>query len=141
AIDATAGNGYDTLFLAQLLGSGSEVTAFDIQQQALDNTALRLQTCASPDTLATVRLIRASHADMLTHLPTDWLGSVGVITFNLGYLPGGDKDIVTLESSTLPALEASLQLLAPSGLISVMCYRGHEEGAAETQALQAWAQS
>lgn len=37
-IDATAGRGNDTLFLAKLVGETGHVTAFDIQQDAVDST-------------------------------------------------------------------------------------------------------
>lgn len=141
AIDATAGNGHDTVFLAALLGAGGEVAAFDIQPQALAATAARLRAHAASATLpalAKVRLIDASHAEMLDALPPQWRGAVCAATFNLGYLPGGDKTCVTLAESTLVALEATLQLLAPGGLLSVLCYRGHAEGGTETAAIRNW---
>ena len=41
-VDATAGNGHDTLFLAEHVGEEGHVYAFDIQQAALNSTAKRL---------------------------------------------------------------------------------------------------
>jgi len=32
-VDATAGNGHDTLFLAQLVGDSGQVYAFDVQKK------------------------------------------------------------------------------------------------------------
>lgn len=75
---------------------------------------------------------------MLAHLPAQWQEAVCAITFNLGYLPGADKALVTLADSTLQALDAALQLLAPDGLLSVLCYRGHPEGKIETDAIAQW---
>ena len=39
-IDATMGNGHDTLFLSQLAGPSGFVLAFDIQQAALDSRTM-----------------------------------------------------------------------------------------------------
>ena len=42
-IDATAGRGNDALFLAELVGETGHVTAFDIQQDAVDSTKKLLE--------------------------------------------------------------------------------------------------
>jgi ubiquinone/menaquinone biosynthesis C-methylase UbiE len=42
-IDATVGNGHDTLFLATRVGATGKVYGFDIQQEALDSAYQRLQ--------------------------------------------------------------------------------------------------
>lgn len=78
---------------------------------------------------------------MAEHVPTDWRGKICAIVFNLGYLPGGNKGLVTCRESTLAALQAALPLLAPKGLLSVMCYRGHEEGFRETEAVREWCEA
>ena len=68
----------------------------------------------------------------------DWRGEVAVVMFNLGYLPGGDKSLVTRPDTTLPALRAALDLLAPGGLVSVVAYPGHFGGAEESEAVEAF---
>ncbi|MCR8657886.1 class I SAM-dependent methyltransferase [Paenibacillus endoradicis] len=136
-IDATAGGGVDTLALAQLVGVKGTVLAFDIQQEALDKTATRLQQFKDPTTLATVSLICDSHANMGKYV--DQAGTVGAIMFNLGYFPGGDESIITIPSSTIEALEQSLELLKVGGIITCMLYPGHTGGDTEADVVQQWA--
>ncbi|QDU80352.1 hypothetical protein Pla110_20790 [Polystyrenella longa] len=133
-IDATAGNGVDTQFLAEQVGPEGRVFAFDIQQTAIDQTALRLMNAD----LAQVTLVCASHAEMFEYVPPEFHGMVNVIMFNLGYLPGGDKSCITKTETTLLALEQSRQLLAPGGLITVLLYPGHEGGDKEAAAVEEW---
>ena len=135
AIDATAGNGHDTLFLAQQVGNTGEVYAFDVQARALDATALRLEENQCREI---GKLCRTGHENMLQRIPDTWLGNVTAITFNLGYLPGSDKQTVTEASSTLKALDQALLLLKPGGILSVLAYRGHAGGMNEAEAVEAW---
>ena len=135
AVDATAGNGHDTLYLAQRVSPGGRVYAFDVQHRALDATAGKLYAAGLRDN---VNLCRTGHQDMLQRIPAAWHGRVAAITFNLGYLPGGDKQITTAATSTLAALEQSLQLLQNGGVLSVLAYRGHPGGAQEADAVQRW---
>ena len=51
--------------------------------------------------------------------------------FNLGYLPGGDKTITTMHKTTLPAIEAAIDILDNDGGILIAVYPGHAEGAIE----------
>ncbi len=127
-IDATAGNGHDTLFLAQLVGPSGHVHAFDIQHQAIEATALRLEGARMLDRCA---LHQESHARMAEKVS----GPVKAIMFNLGYLPGGDKAIITDTSETLVAIETALNMLSVGGVVSVVCYPGHDGGNRETQAV------
>ena len=121
-VDATAGNGHDTVFLARLAGPSGQVHAFDVQEEAIRATRERLEKegLLTPS----VRLHLASH-DRLAELVRS---PVKAIVFNLGYLPGGDKKTVTRTECTLAALEQAAALIAPNGLLSVMCYPGHEGG-------------
>ena len=114
-VDATAGNGHDTVFLARLAGPSGQVHAFDVQEEAIRATRERLEK----EGLLTsaVHLHLASH-DRLAELVT---GPVKAVVFNLGYLPGGDKKTVTRTGCTLAALEQAAALIAPNGLLSVMC--------------------
>ncbi len=135
AIDATAGNGHDTLFLARQVGPSGAVQAFDIQRQAIEKTRERLQAAAQH---AQVTLHQVGHEHMAERVPSDWQGRVAAITFNLGYLPGGHHATTTLPATTLAALDQALALLCPGGVLSVLVYRGHPGGQAEADAVEAW---
>ncbi len=133
AVDATVGNGNDTLFLAEAVGGTGRVMGFDIQPNALAATRDRLVEAGLLDR---VQLLQASHGEMARRIPDAWRRRLRAVMFNLGYLPGGDKDIVTLPDSTLAALEQSLELLSPGGLLSLMAYRGHPGGMQEYEAVR-----
>jgi|MDTC01.2.fsa_nt_gb hypothetical protein len=129
AIDATAGNGHDVAFLAKLVGVSGKVHAFDLQRAALATTEEKLRR---ESLLERCTLHHGSHQHMAEVLPSEMLGRTRAIVFNLGYLPGGDKSIVTTASSTLPALETATRWLAANGLLTVTAYRGHLGGMEET---------
>lgn len=131
-VDATAGNGHDTVFLARLTGHSGHVHAFDVQEEAIRSTRERLE--AAGLFTPAIHLHLASH-DRLAELVS---GPVKAIVFNLGYLPGGDKKTVTCTDSTLAALEQAAALTSPNGLLSVMCYPGHEGGDTEAEAVEAF---
>ena len=124
AVDFTMGNGYDTEFLCRTVGPTGHVYAFDIQEQAVASTAARL---AEVDCPRCYTLIHDSHHKVLDYVK----GPIKAGMFNLGYLPGGDKSITTMRETTLPAIEAALELLGPKSILSVAIYPGHEEGDAE----------
>lgn len=128
-IDATMGNGHDTLQLARLVGDTGHVYAFDIQSAALAATAARL---GKENLQARATLIHDSHARMHEYISDP----VSAIVFNLGYLPGTDKSCATQATSTLPAVNSALTLLAPGGLLLIAIYWGHQEGAREKEALE-----
>ncbi|BAO45305.1 class I SAM-dependent methyltransferase [Thiolapillus brandeum] len=133
AVDATTGNGHDTLFLAQGLGSTGRVFAFDIQARALATTRARLEA-AGLDTQ--VQLIHRSHEKLLESLPPETHGGIQAVMFNLGYLPGSDKTTITRRDSSLAALQQATRIVSPQGIISVLAYRGHPGGQEESQAIQ-----
>ena len=135
AIDATAGNGYDTLFLAEQVGPSGEVIAIDIQDCAIKSTREKLDSAGLIDR---VRLVADDHATVLKKLITNNVGKVAAITFNLGYLPGSDKSIQTHLESTEEALAASIQLLSSGGCLSVTAYRGHSGGIAEVKTVESF---
>jgi len=125
AIDATLGNGHDALFLARQVGIRGMVYGFDVQQKAIDSTAHRLQ---AHNMESQTCLFNTGHEMMLTLIPEEHHGHVRAIMFNLGYLPGGDKSHTTLNTTTVTALQMALQLLSPSGIISILAYTGHPGG-------------
>lgn len=125
-VDFTMGNGHDTLWLSKAVGEFGRVTAFDIQQQALDSTAALLKKEGAPENY---RLILASH-----HLVKEYVQDpICVGMFNLGWLPGGDKSITTLHETTLLAIQAAIDLLDHDGGLLIAVYPGHSEGSVEGQ--------
>jgi len=129
-VDATCGNGHDTLLLAKLVGPGGRVWAFDIQQQAVEATTARL---AEAGYTAAVEIVLGGHETLAQRCT----GPVTAVVFNLGYLPGGDRSVVTRPESTLAGLEQALGILAPGGVVVITLYPGHEGGQLERTALEA----
>jgi hypothetical protein len=133
AIDATCGNGNDTLKLVEILGSAlGGVIGIDLQQEAIEKTHELLSSKLSKESLGKVHLFTQSHAsfpDIALKAP------VRLIVYNLGYLPRGDKNLTTLTQTTLESVTRSLERIVPGGAISITCYPGHEEGAKEEIAL------
>lgn len=132
AIDATCGNGHDTLLLARLVGVTGHVWGFDIQQQAIAETGRRV---AEAELSGRVTLMQFGHEELAQHVTKP----VQVVLFNLGYRPGGDRSIITLPETTGSALEQSLQLLAAGGIVAVTVYPGHSGGAEERFTVEKWA--
>ncbi|XP_060963520.1 tRNA (mnm(5)s(2)U34)-methyltransferase, chloroplastic isoform X2 [Cannabis sativa] len=139
-IDATCGNGYDTLIMLKLVAGESQlgrVYGLDIQKDALENTSSLLEQSVSPNEKELVKLIQLCHSKMAEVLPEDTL--VRLIAFNLGYLPGGDKTLITEPQTTLEALSVAKDILAPGGLISLVVYVGHPGGWQEWETVQEFA--
>lgn len=135
AADFTMGNGNDTLFLSQTVGESGRVYAFDLQESALVSTRRHLEENGAPQNYT---LICASH-----HRLKEFISEpIKAGMFNLGYLPGGDeKGITTKRATTLPAVEAALDILSPDGVLLVAVYPGHEEGRLEGEMLAEYAAS
>lgn len=132
-VDATAGNGHDTLFLADLVGESGHVYAFDVQPEAIQVTTEKLEQ-ASLNARATV--IHDGHENVVKYVQTE----ISAAIFNLGYLPGSNHEIVTRGISTVQAIESLLQLLKVGGLIVLVVYHGHEGGKEEKDALMTFVQ-
>lgn len=131
-VDATCGNGQDTLLLAELVGEGGHVWAFDIQQEALVRTAERLVAAGCRER---VELVAAGH-ERLGELVS---GPLQAVVFNLGYLPAGNPAVKTSAQTTLSALQQAAELLAPAGILLIAVYTGHEGGMEEWGVLRGWA--
>lgn len=155
AIDATAGSGVDTLFLARTIGAGGHVYAFDVQEAAIARTRARLEAAgrageapasggrrggSAGGGLAPVTLLLAGHERMAELVAPEHRGAVRAVMFNLGYLPGegGDRRVITRPETTLAAMEAALGLMAPGGVLTAVVYPGHEGGDAEAEAVERW---
>ena len=136
AIDATAGNGHDTLFLASNIDNTGHIYVFDIQAQAIENTRNRLSTAGLSDR---VTLIQTGHEHMAERIAIHHIGTVEIIMFNLGYLPSADKTVITSSTTTILALQAATEILAEKGIISILAYPGHPGGREETEAVIHWA--
>ena len=137
AVDATVGNGHDTLFLARSVGAAGHVYGIDIQDEALRSARERLKAAGVDDR---VTLIEGGHEDLRIHLPNTAQGAVGSVMFNLGYLPGSDSEVVTRPETTCAALDAACRVLRVGGRITAVVYTGHDGGKQEAEAVEQWAQ-
>ncbi|MHC1746087.1 MAG: class I SAM-dependent methyltransferase [Negativicutes bacterium] len=133
-VDATAGNGYDTLFLAENTSENATIFAFDIQQIALDKTRKLIDNHGFS---AKVRYILDSHVDIASYADQQ----IDVVMFNLGYLPGGSHAITTQAKTTVLALQNVLPHLSLNGMVSVVAYPGHPAGKEERMLLKDFLQS
>jgi len=133
AVDATMGNGQDTLWLCGLVGETGRVHAFDVQREAVDRTRERLTAAGMRDRAELYCLGHEHMAEVIAE-PVD------VVMFNLGWLPGAEHIVTTRVETTLLAVEAALSLLKPDGLMTVCVYPGHDEGRRELEALLRWAE-
>ena len=131
AIDATAGNGHDTKFLAELVGKTGHVYAIDVQPEALRRTVALLNDAA----LSHVHLVQRDHAELKAFIPERHHGRIAAVMFNLGYLPGGDRLLATRTDSTLAAIRSALEIIRPGGILSVIAYPGHPGGGDEARAV------
>ena len=131
-VDATMGNGHDTLYLAGKVSPGGRVYAFDIQQQALTNTRERLKNAGLEEA---AELILASHDTMDAYVPKE----LDAVIFNLGWLPGTEHTCTTRVETTLKAVNTALGLIRKGGVVTICVYPGHEEGSRELEALTEWA--
>ncbi len=129
AVDCTAGNGNDTLFLAEKAGPEGKVYGFDIQASAIEATRARLE--ASKHVACDITLILKGHE----HLSEEISEAVDVIVYNLGYLPRHDKSITTMTLSTLESVKQAMDLIKQGGIITITAYPGHSEGERESDAL------
>ncbi|MFM2220561.1 MAG: hypothetical protein RLZZ553_309 [Verrucomicrobiota bacterium] len=132
-VDATLGNGHDALFLAKCVGDQGKVFGFDVQEEALQSATRQMNLHGISESVYQWHLM--SHACMRERVTYP----VKAVMFNLGYLPGADHSIITSTEQTMMALEAARELVAPGGIITVVCYPGHEGGEVEADAVRKWA--
>ena len=126
-VDATAGNGHDTLFLAERTTAEAKIYAFDIQETALNHTR-----AITADYAERINYVLASH-DKIAELVS---GAIDVAIFNLGYLPGEEHCVTTKVESTMAAVRQVLDKLSCNGVCVVVAYPGHEAGAQEATGLE-----
>lgn len=133
-VDATVGNGHDTVFLAGLVGEKGRLISFDIQSEAIENTRERL---VNNKIIDRVKLIEDGHQNIDKYIDEEIDG----IIFNLGYLPGGNKDITTEKKTTTSAVEKGLEFLKIGGIIILVIYTGHPGGQEELKGVLDLAES
>ncbi len=132
AIDATCGNGNDSLFLAE---HSKHLLCFDVQAKAIKRTrellALETVDCS-------IEYLHMGHENILKQATQRQINSqIDVAMFNLGFLPkSDDQHITTAQTSTVEALQQSMQCLSGNGVISILCYRGHDGGPEEFEAVK-----
>lgn len=133
-VDATVGNGNDTVLMAKLVGPTGHVFGFDIQQQAIDVTNQKLLlTGLLPQTT----LFHMGHENLGIVIPKNT--RIAAAIFNLGYLPAGDKTITTHSKTTLTAVTELLPRLRKGGIVILVVYYGHKNGMQEKEAILEWA--
>ncbi|NEU30008.1 methyltransferase domain-containing protein [bacterium LRH843] len=134
AVDCTVGNGHDTIFLATLVQEEGHVYGFDIQEEAISKTKERLLH----ENITNVTLFHSGHENASSCIPSENHNKVKAAIFNLGYLPGGDKSIVTRSTSTIAAIQSLLGMMQKGGMIVVVIYHGHAEGQIEKDDIVAY---
>ncbi len=127
-VDATIGNGHDTLFLCDL---AYYVYGFDVSKQALHTTSQKVKQYDN------VQLICDSHTKLLNYIDTPIDG----IVFNCGYLPNSNHSSVTKSETTIAALNNATQILKKTGWICITVYLGHTHGEIEAKKVLEWLQS
>lgn len=127
-LDCTAGNGHDTLFLAQ---HAKKVYAIDIQEQAIESTRSKLSQASLEATL-----ILGSHDQLITYFNQGM--TFDIIVYNLGYLPHSNHLVVTRADTTVSSLRQAIQYLAMEGIIVLTLYIGHDGGLDEANAVEAY---
>ncbi len=136
-VDATCGNGHDSLFLAEQVAPSGLVYSFDIQQIAIIATRRRIQQAGLKGNL---NLIYAGHENMQAYITNKDKGNIKAVMFNLGYLPYSNKQVITSSDTTLSALNTAVSLLAPTAIITILAYPGHQGGSEETLQVKNWCQ-
>ncbi|WP_201456279.1 class I SAM-dependent methyltransferase [Chlamydia sp. 17-3921] len=131
-VDATCGHGWDSLVLARLLQGQGKLVAYDIQKEALESAKTLFERSLTQEERSIIELKKRSHEEISET-------QIKLIHYNLGYFPKGNKAITTLTTTTLRSLKSALKALVPQGVITIVCYPGHEEGERETLAIEAWA--
>lgn len=125
-VDGTLGNGYDSLKLLQRINTGF-LYAFDIQDIAINNSKALFKKYKINEN--NYEIIQDSHENIDKYIKS----YLDFAILNLGYLPGGNKDIVTKSSSTLEFIYYVLDNLVHGGVLVIVLYPGFEAGRIEKE--------
>ncbi len=136
-VDGTLGNGHDAEMLCELVGEDGRVFGFDIQETAIENSMKRIEESHFEDR---VMFFQRGHENVKKSIPPQYHGEISAAIFNLGYLPGGDKSLVTKPDTTISAIDQLLDIMAVEGIIVLVIYHGHPEGAVERDILLQYAE-
>lgn len=120
-IDATLGNGNDALYIIEKASKfkiqNCQVIGYEIQDLAIRNTMEKVEKLK----ISNLIIKKQSHEFIDEN-------DINLVIFNLGYLPGGSKEITTHASSTIKALKNLLPRMHQQMLIIIAVYIGHQEG-------------
>lgn len=138
-LDATCGQGKDSLFLAKkiLEKEKGKLIVMDLQKEALEKTRFLLEEHLDQEVLEQVQYINSCHSEIDLPYPD----TLKLIVYNLGYLPGGNKELTTTLESSIQSFEKAFQLLRLHGYLSITCYPGHPAGKIEKEGILSWAKS
>ena len=126
-VDATAGNGHDTLFLSE---HAKWVYAFDVSEVAIVRTQELIKHQSN------ITLIHDSHEQLSKYIKEKAHG----IMYNCGYLPNSDHKSITQTHSTLASLAEAKSILDDKGWICITVYLKHTHGAKEAEQVKQWLQ-
>lgn len=127
-VDATVGNGYDSLHVLKILDRSGKLIGLDIDPLAIENTQRLLWENGYKD-YAQLYCTDHQNLQQFVDVPVD------CILFNFGYLPGNKQRYTTIGSSSCQAVHAGLNLLKQGGMMILVLYTGHIEGSIESQML------
>lgn len=120
AVDCTAGNGNDTLFLCNLMKGQGKIFSFDIQEEAIMlTTELLEKKCLYNN----YEIILDCHSKISSYIESN----IDIAVFNLGYLPNSTSEISTKFETTLKSVESVLKMLRKKGYIFIAAYLGHDD--------------
>lgn len=139
-VDATCGNGHDTLVLAELALAhrAGKLYALDVQPIAIETCKQMLSNRLPRELYEKIRFVQGCHSVFPEEIRPQ---TVRLVAYNLGYLPGGDKNKTTKSETTLKSIQESQTLLQNGGVVSITCYPGHPEGEEEEQKILDFASS
>ena len=126
AVDATLGNGNDSLSIAKQIGPKGHLYAFDIQERAIEKSRALFE---SNEIVNNYIFILDSHENISDYIET----KIDFAIMNLGYLPGGDKSIITKGNTSIKCIEKLLKLLKGNGILAISSYSGHDLGNEQKQ--------
>lgn len=121
-VDMTCGNGHDSLRVLQNAPNYKKLYLYDVQIKAIENTKSLLDSYAYKNCI----YLNKSHDDL-----SDIHEDIDFAIYNLGYLPGADKKLVTNSKSTIKSIELLLEKLSFGAIVVITTYPGHEEGNVE----------
>lgn len=126
AIDATLGQGQDTLFF--LKARAARIAAFEVQADVAARTMERIGS-------SKVQVYLTGHEHMQESLPSDWVENTDAILFNFGYCPHENPQIQTRPKTSLEAVQQALTMLKVKGRMALVFYP-HEDWEEESALIE-----